>query len=201
MPQRDPRIDAYIAKAAPFARPILEHLREIVHRGCPEAVETMKWSMPFFEHHGVLCNMAAFKAHCAFGFWKSKLVAETGKESDAMGQLGRIGSRADLPADRTIVAWVRKAAALNESGEATARPKKRPKPALAVPDDLAAELAKKKNAAAKKTFDGFPPSHRREYVEWITGAKRPETRAKRLETTIAQLHEGKPQNWKYMAKK
>ncbi|MCZ7650361.1 MAG: YdeI/OmpD-associated family protein [Thermoanaerobaculia bacterium] len=197
MPTIDPRIDAYIAKAAPFAQPILRKLRELVHRGCPEVVETIKWSTPAFDFHGPLAHMAAFKAHCVFGFWKGKLVAELPGEAEAMGQFGKIRSLADLPAGELVVEWTRKAAALNASGVKLERPVKHAKPALEVPEDLAAELAKKKHARARATFEGFPPSHRREYLEWLAEAKRPETRAKRLATTLEWLGEGKSRNWKY----
>ena len=194
----DPRIDAYIAKAAPFAQPILTHLRALVHRACPEATETIKWSRPFFEHHGLLCNMAAFKAHCAFGFHHQEmdqlLAADGAKGDDAMGSLGRLGALTDLPSDATLVRYLRHAAKLNESGTAR-RPAKKAKPALADPADLAAAL--KKNTAARATWTKFPPGHRREYIEWITEAKRPETRARRLATTLEWLAEGKSRNWKY----
>ena len=199
MPTLDPRIDAYIAKAAPFARPILEHLRKLVHEGCPEVVETIKWSAPAFDFEGALANMAAFKAHVAFGFWKGSLVFESDKEKEAMGQFGRIASLEDLPADRTVVALVKKAAKLNASGAKVPRPRKHPTPALAPPPDLAAAL--KKNAKARATFEAFPPSHRREYVEWIVEAKTDATRAKRLATTLEWLAEGKSRHWKYQPAK
>ena len=195
MPTRDPRIDAYIAQAAPFARPILEKLRELVHRGCPEVVETIKWSAPAFDHHGPLAGMAAFKAHCAFGFWKGKLVFESEKEGEAMGSYGRLASLADLPPDRVVVGHVRKAAELNEGGVRLERPKKHPKPEIPVPPELASAL--KKNARARATWEGFAPSHRREYLEWIVEAKRDDTRAQRLATTVEWLAEGKSRNWKY----
>jgi len=199
MPTLDPRIDAYIAKAAPFARPILEHLRKLVHDGCPDVVETIKWSAPAFDFEGSLANMAAFKAHVAFGFWKGTLVFESAKEKEAMGQFGRIASLDDLPADRIIVALVKKAAKLNASGAKVPRPLKHPKPPLATPPDLAAAL--KKNAKARATFEAFSPSHKREYVEWIVDAKTDATRAKRLATTLEWLAEGKSRNWKYQSAK
>lgn len=198
----DPRIDAYIAKAAPFAQPILRHLRKLVHRGCPAANETMKWSMPHFEHAGsILCGMAAFKAHCTFGFWHQgmeKFVGPLAADSKgAMGSFGRITSLTDLPDDATMIRFVQEAAKLNESGVPA-----RPRPAtngakkeLAVPADLAAAL--KKNKGAAKTFDDFSPSHRKEYIQWIVEAKRDETRQKRLATSIELLTEGKSRHWKY----
>ena len=197
---REPRIDAYIADAAPFAQPILKHLRELVHKGCPDVVETMKWSMPYFEHAGALmCSMAAFKAHAVFGFWHQgmeKLVGKLG-ESGAMGSFGRITSLADLPPDKKMIELVREAAKLNESG-APGRPRPAagaPSKELLVPDDLAAAL--KRNKTAAKTFENFRPSHRKEYIEWIVEAKREETRQKRIEMTISQLEEGKSRHWKY----
>jgi uncharacterized protein YdeI (YjbR/CyaY-like superfamily) len=200
MPTLDPRVDAYIARSAEFARPILERLRALVHRGCPEVVETMKWSAPAFDHQGPLAMMAAFKPHCTFGFWKHSLLAPSDQRMEAMGQFGRITSLADLPPERALVDAVKQAAALNASGAKVPRPKKHPQPEIPVPAELAAGLAKKKNARAKATFEGFPPSHRREYLEWIVEAKGADTRARRIAQTIAWLHEGKSRNWKYEAK-
>jgi uncharacterized protein YdeI (YjbR/CyaY-like superfamily) len=198
---QDPRIDAYIAKAALFAQPILKHLRALVHKGCPPATETMKWSAPHFEHAGgILCSMAAFKAHCAFGFWhqgmKKVLGAHGARSETAMGSFGRITSLADLPSDKTMVGFIQQAAKLNESG-APGRPRgaRGPSQELPVPAELAAAL--KKNKAAARTFAGFRPSHRKEYIEWITEAKRDETRQQRLDTTLEWLAEGKPRHWKY----
>jgi uncharacterized protein YdeI (YjbR/CyaY-like superfamily) len=202
MATKDPKIDAYIAKSADFAKPILKHLRKIVHAGCPDVVETVKWSMPHFDHKGVMCGMAAFKEHCAFGFWKADLILDRDKQSEksGMGSFGSIRSLADLPNEKMLISYVRKAAALNEAGikaPGRTQPKKR-KP-LAMPEDLTAAL--KKNAGARKTFDDFSPSHRREYIEWITDAKREETRKERLAKTVKWLADGKPRNWKYMPAK
>jgi uncharacterized protein YdeI (YjbR/CyaY-like superfamily) len=196
---KDPRIDAYIAKSADFAKPILKHLRKVVHAGCPEVEETLKWSMPHFDYKGVMCGMAAFKEHCAFGFWKADLVLDRGEgvEKSGMGSFGCIRSLADLPNEKTLIAYLRKAAGLNDAGiKARGRtPPKKRKP-LATPDDLAGAL--KKSAKARKTFEDFSPSHRREYIEWITEAKREETRKERLAKTMKWLAEGKARNWKYM---
>lgn len=197
MPTTDPRIDAYIAKAAPFAQPILVHLRALVHATCPDVEESIKWGAPFFLYRGLFCHMAAFKQHCAFGFWKWKQVVGEDAPEDAMGQFGRIQTLADLPPEKTIVAYLRKAMALNEAGvPAATRARKTPRPEAEVPDDLAAAL--KKHAKARRAFEAFGPSHRRDYIEWIVEAKREETRAKRLATTLEWLAEGKPRNWKYM---
>lgn len=202
--QLDPRVDAYIEKAAPFAQPILEHLRRLMHQACPHATESLKWGMPFFLQHGiVLAHMAAFKQHCAFGFWGSemkKALAKTGvKSNGALGSFGRIASLKDLPADRELLTYMAQAADLVESGARTKsieRPKKVAKRAVRVPRELAAAL--KKNKMAAKAFEGFSPSHRREYAEWIGEARRAETRQKRVQQAVQWLAQGKPRNWKYM---
>jgi uncharacterized protein YdeI (YjbR/CyaY-like superfamily) len=194
----DPRVDAYIAKSAVFARPILQHLRALVHEACPAADETIKWGMPAFTHHGILCGLAAFKAHCAFGFWRRGMTAVIGRDgakaAQAMGSLGRITRLADLPADRAMLGYIRQAAKLNEAG-GPARPKRQSRKPLPVPADLAAAL--KKNGKAAKTFAILSPSHRRDYIEWITEAKRAETRQKRFATTVKWLAAGKARNWQY----
>jgi len=193
MGKRDRRVDSYVAKSADFARPILTHLRAVVHEACPDIEETIKWGFPFFQREGALfCYMASFKHHAAFGFRRGALVLGKGKATEkAMGQFGRITSVDDLPPRKTMVGYVKKAAALNEAG---VKPARKPK-AVAAPADFLAAL--KKNTKARKIFEAFPPSHRREYVEWITGAKREETRQRRIATALAWLAEGKSQNWRY----
>ena len=202
MGTRDERVDAYIARSADFARPILEHLREVVHAACPDVEETMKWSFPHFMYKGMLCSMASFKAHCSFGFWKSTLVlgeeAER-KNQEGMGHLGRITSLADLPSKRELTANIKKAMKLNDEGvpaPSRSKPKSSAAREVVVPDDLAEAL--RANDRARATFEGFSPSHKREYIEWITEAKTAPTRSKRLATTLEWLAEGKPRNWKYM---
>jgi uncharacterized protein YdeI (YjbR/CyaY-like superfamily) len=201
MNNTDPRIDAHIEKAAGFAKPILRHLRKLVHDACPDAEETLKWSMPAFVYRGkILCGMAAFKRHCTFGFWHLGMTAVLGPEGEksdtAMGSFGRLTSLDDLPSDRTMTRYIKKAATLTESdAPARPRPVRRPAVPLAVPNDLAAALKTKKAAAA--TFERLSPSHRKEYIEWISEAKREETRQRRLATTLEWLAEGKSRNWKY----
>jgi uncharacterized protein YdeI (YjbR/CyaY-like superfamily) len=202
MATKDPRLDAYIEKSAAFAKPILKHLRKVVHAGCPEVVETLKWSMPHFDHKGIMCGMGAFKEHCAFGFWKADLILGPGttREKSGMGSFGCIRSLADLPNEKTLIGYVKKAAALNEAGVKVPRraaPKKREP--IPVPDYFTAALTK--NAKAQKTFNSFSPSHRREYLEWITEAKREETRKQRMATSLKWLAEGKARNWKYQPAK
>ena len=198
MPNKDPRVDAYIEKSADFAKPILTHLRKLVHKASPKLSETVKWGMPAFEYKGIVCGIAAFKEHCTFGFWKHSLLNYNGfsTEKTAMGSFGRITSKKDLPTDDTIVKLVQQAVELNETGVKVAKPKPAAKKELVVPDYLTAAL--KKNKAAQKTFEDFPYSCKKEYVEWITEAKTEPTREKRLATTIEWLVEGKPRNWKYM---
>lgn len=195
MAKKDPRVDVYIKKAQPFARPILKHLRKIVHAGCPDCEETIKWRMPFFERKGFLCFMSAFKQHAVFGFWNGKLLF--GKEHEgAMGHFGRLTAINDLPGGKKLIGYVRRAAELNERGVKKLRPRARARRRLAVPPDLKSALAR--NAKARKAFEDFSYSHKKEYVEWITGAKRDETRKKRLKLTIQWLAQGKPQNWRYL---
>jgi uncharacterized protein YdeI (YjbR/CyaY-like superfamily) len=197
MANHDPRVDAYIAKSASFARPILEHLRALVHEACPTVDESLKWSMPFFSYKAApMCMMAAFKQHCSFGFWLSKEVTG-GSDEDGMGQFGKLASLKDLPPDRQLSAYLKKAMALNEAGVKKARPKAAAKPAPTLPDDLASLLAQKKHAAARKAWESFPPGAQREYVDWIAEAKTDATRQKRLATTLEWLAEGKRRNWKY----
>ena len=198
MASKDPRIDAYISKSADFAKPILKHLRKVVHTGCPQVEETMKWSMPHFDYKGILCGMAAFKEHCGFGFWKSELILDHAAQAEksGMGSFGCIKSLKDLPDEKTLIGHVKKAAALNEAGikvPGRTQPKKRAP--IPVPPYFAAAL--KKDPQARKTFEAFPPSHRREYLEWVTEAKREDTRNERLAKTINWLAEGKSRHWKY----
>jgi uncharacterized protein YdeI (YjbR/CyaY-like superfamily) len=198
MGKKDPRIDAYIEKSAPFAQPILKRLRKLIHAGCPAVEESIKWSCPHFIYCGMLCSMAAFQEHCTFGFWKGKLMkslARTKKSEQGMGQYGRMASLADLPDDKTILEQVKEAAQLNADGVKVPRPKPKPKKPLKIPPHFTSAL--KGNPKAFTTFQNFSPSHQREYVEWITEAKTEATRQKRLATALEWLAEGKSRNWKY----
>ena len=190
----DPRVDAFITHQADFAQSILTWLRDRVHAACPDATETIKWGMPFFEYRGrPLANMAAFKAHASFGFWDRGALA-TGQEGGAMGQYGRIASLADLPPAEALEAQVRAAMTLIE-GERPKRAARPPKPPIETPPALIEALARDRQAAA--TYDGFTPGCRREYDEWIAQAKRPDTRDKRVAQAIEWLREGKRRHWKY----
>ena len=193
---RDPRIDTYIEKAEAFARPILTYLRDVVHDACPDVEETMKWGMPYLTYRGNLCHMAAFKQHCAFGFWKGALILEGGIPGmdGGMGQFGRITSTGDLPPRETLMAYVLRAVELNEGG-IKLKKEKPAKPELETPADFTAALAE--NPAALAAFGSMSPGYRREYIEWIVDAKRGDTRRRRIEKAVEQILEGKSLNWKY----
>jgi uncharacterized protein YdeI (YjbR/CyaY-like superfamily) len=188
MPKKSPLVDAYIAKSADFAKPILNRIRKLVHTACPQVEEAIKWNSPFFTHKGVLAAMPAFKRHCALIFWKGKLIL--GKER---AKYRSLISLADLPADNVLLGYIRKAVELNETGVKIPRPKSKAK--AVVPGYLLAALKKNKKALA--TFVTFSPSHKREYVQWVTEAKLAETRARRLEKMVQLLARGKSLHWKY----
>jgi len=201
MSKTDPRVDAYIAKSGDFAKPILTHLRALVHRGCPGAEETIKWQMPHFMHHGMLCALGAFKAHCSLHFWRGEEILGRGKLPDAggetaMGQFGRIARLADLPPDAELLGYIQKAAARNVAGpKPAARGKTAVKKELKAPPYFLAAL--RQNPKALANFNASSYSHKKEYVEWIAEAKREETRQKRLATAVEWLAQGKSRNWKY----
>jgi uncharacterized protein YdeI (YjbR/CyaY-like superfamily) len=204
MVKKDNRIDAYIEKAQPFAKPILKKLRELIQKGNPDVEETIKWGMPSFDYKGPFCSFASFKQHAVFGFWKYKLIKDpkgylqeiSAKGGNAMGNLGRITSMKDLPPDKVIIDFVKQAKKLNDEGVKLQSKEKKSKPALKVPAYMMEAIRKNKNAL--QTFENFSPSHKREYIEWITEAKTEETRLKRINTMLEWLAEGKPRNWKYM---
>lgn len=195
MSKKNPRVDAYIAKSADFAKPILNRIRALVHRACPDVAETIKWSSPFYEHKGILICTPAFKQHCALIFWKGKLIFGKGDERK---KLRRITALADLPADKILLGYLKKAIAFNDAGVKTPRAKSTAKAKLVVPDYFLAALGKNKKAHA--TFENLSPSCQREYVEWITEAKRDATRANRIKTILEWLAQGKSRNWKYLEK-
>jgi len=197
MGNRNPKVDAYIAKARPFAQPILEHLRELMHKGCPRAEESIKWRMPFFEYNGAILGcMAGFREHCSFGFWDKGMGSEM--RIGGNGPLRHIESLESLPSDKQMLQWIRETAKRVDSGEhqnPMAARNRKPKPEAEVPAELSAAL--KKNRKAALAFAAFSPSCRREYAEWIADAKRDETRAKRVATAVEWIAEGKQRNWKY----
>jgi len=193
----DPRIDAYIKKAAPFAQPILTHLRKLVHRAVPEVEETMKWSSPHFDYKGMFCGFAAFKEHVGFGFWKAGLMKAhlPGAGLSAAGQFGKLASIKDLPSDQELARILKIAKQLNDDEVKKPPMQKARRPALKPPADLLAALAK--NKKAKATFDAFSPAQQNEYVRWIVEAKQAATRERRIKTAVEWMAEGKIRNWKY----
>ena len=207
MGKRDQRVDAYIAKKAPFAQPILKELRAIIHEAHPEIDEDIKWGAPAFMHKGIVCIIAGFKEYVGVNFWKGALIvpsmARRATDDKDMKQLEQIHSIDELPARKKIIAYVQAAVKLNEGGVPTPNRGKnapvRKRAPLRTPPSLAKALAR--NAKAKATYDGFSPSHKREYVEWITEAKSEETRDRRIEQALGWMAEGKPRNWKYMKKR
>jgi uncharacterized protein YdeI (YjbR/CyaY-like superfamily) len=205
MGKKDPRVDAYIAKSADFAKPIMTHIREVVHAACPDVEETWKWSFPVFMYKGaILSNMAAFKSHCSFGFWKAALMEDpanalTVHDREGMGHLGKIESMKDLPKDAVLKKLIKEAMKLNEAGvklpprtKVTEAEKKE----LATPDYFVKEL--KKNKKAEKVFNEFSYSKKKEYIEWFEEAKTDATRDKRTAQALEWIAEGKTRNWKYM---
>jgi hypothetical protein len=193
----DPRVDAYIAKAPDFAKPILTRIRDAVHAGCPEVVETIKWSVPSFEYKGPFCGMASFKKHAMFGFWKHQLMQDVLPKGEhrAFGSFGRIESVDDMPAKAALVKIVRVARKLNDDGVKVPKSVKPAKPPVKTPPYLTSAL--KKNPKALAGFNAFSPSHKREYVEWITEAKGANTRDRRIAQAIEWIAQGKSRNWKY----
>lgn len=192
MPNHDPRIDAYIAKSSDFAKPILNRVRKLVHKACPDVEETLKWNAPHFLHQGILVAMPAFKQHCALIFWKGRLFLDR----DRKMKLRRLTSLSDLPSDKVLMAYLKQAIKLNTDGvKAPARSKASAKKPVVVPGYFLTALKKNKKALA--AFGNFPPSHKREYVDWIVDAKREETRARRIKTALEWLAKGKSRNWKY----
>lgn len=202
MATKDKRIDAYITKSPVFAQSILNHLRELIHQACPEVEETIKWGMPHFDYHGAaMCHFAAFKQHCAFGFWKASIMSDPynlfEKESKtAMGSLGQIKALADLPSKEILIKYIKEAARLNKEEVKLPSKKASEKKELIVPDYFFEAVGK--NTDALRTFEGFSYSNKKEYVEWVTGAKTDETRQQRLATAVEWMAEGKVKNWKYM---
>jgi len=201
MVQYDPRVDDYIEKSATYAKPILVHLRELMHLASPLITETIKWGFPHFDYKGTVCSMAAFKEHLGFGFWKSSLLHDPhgffAGHKESAGSIGKITSLADLPPDEVLIDYIRRAIDLNEKGIKVAVKKdaKPPKAELEVPDDLIAAF--KINTNAMQQFEQFSPSAKREYLEWLIDAKSADTRAKRLTTMMEWVAEGKTRHWKY----
>jgi len=193
---RDARIDAYIERAQPFAKPVLQHVRERVHAAVPEAEETMKWSSPAYTLDGkILLMTAAFKQHAALNFWRGQELRGEQANADAMGQFGKITSLADLPSNEELDRLIREAAELTRSAPAPRKAKHAPKPRPEMHPEFAAALAK--SPKAKATLDGFPPSAQRDYLDWISEAKQDSTRTKRIATAVEWLSEGKRRHWRY----
>jgi uncharacterized protein YdeI (YjbR/CyaY-like superfamily) len=195
MGKRDPRVDAYIAKSADFAKPILTQLRQVIHETCPTVEETIKWSSPFYMYEGILCSTAAFKKHCAIIMWKGRLLPKDDAKY-VTGPLRKIASVDDLPSKKKLAGYIKALMKLNEEGTKTpARSGPKFTKPLVIPSELKRALSR--NAKANATFKAFAPSHKREYADWISGAKGEDTRERRVKAAIEMIAEGKSRNWKY----
>ena len=203
----DPRIDAYIAKAQPFAQPILKKLREIIHKACPDVTETIKWGMPSFEYMGPMCGVASFKQHCSFGFWKASLLNDpegylqerSAQGGEGMGHLGRITTLKDIPPSKILIDFIKQSMKLNESGIKVIKTKSTTKKPTPIPPAMKSML--EKNKKVNTNFNNFSPSQQREYIDWIADAKTDVTREKRLADAKKWIGENKIRNWKYLAPK
>lgn len=198
MARTDPRVDAYIEKAQPFAQPILRKVRALFHKASAKIDEDVKWGVPSFEYKGLVGGMAAFKKHVAWGLHKSKLldgVEQMRSDKASMMSGGNVTDIADMPPDAQIIALIKQAVKLNEDGVKLPQRSGKKKPPPKTPSELAAAL--KKNAKAAEVYAAFSPSKQRDYCEWITEAKQPETRARRLAQAVEWIAEGKSRNWKY----
>ncbi len=196
---RDPRVDAYIDRAGEFARPILRHLRNIIHESCPDVREELKWGFPHFMYKGILCSMASFKSHCAFGFWKSKLIMDkTARAEEAMGQFGKIQKVSDLPGKAVLSKYIKMAAKLNDDGVKLPKPRPKPRTELVIAGDFLSKV--RKSPKSKSIFEGFSYSHKKQYIEWIGEAKTAETRERRMRESLEWISAGKPRFWKYAKK-
>jgi uncharacterized protein YdeI (YjbR/CyaY-like superfamily) len=200
MKNASPEFDAYITDAPAYAKPILTKLRALFHKACPDIEEVMKWSFPHFEYRGIVANMAAFKNYVRWGFWKAALMSDLHSLFEAMGDTTMGATKAatvdDLPSDKILIEYIREAVALNEKGVKVRARKKRPPKPVEVPEYFLTALKKNKKALA--AFEAFSPSHKREYIDWITEAKQEATRQQRLATAIEWIAEAKPRHWKYM---
>ncbi|MBB5639297.1 uncharacterized protein YdeI (YjbR/CyaY-like superfamily) [Pedobacter cryoconitis] len=200
MGKLDNRIDLYIDNAAVYAQPILNHLRMLVHEACPEIIEKIKWGCPHFDYKGPVCHMAAFKNHCAFGFWKGALLPDlhhlVGEDKQhAMGHLGKLESVEDLPGDDVLITYIQNAVILNKEGVKLPKKTTAPRTDLQVPDDFVERLVTV--PAAGINFEKFSYAKKKDYLEWFKDAKTEATRNKRMDTAIEWIIEGKSRNWKY----
>lgn len=203
MGKKDPRIDAYIEKSQDFAKPILIHVRMLVHQACPGVEEKIKWGFPHFDYKGMMCSMASFKNHCSFGFWKAAIMADPHKlmsrvGETAMGSFGKLTAISDLPDEALLVKYIKEAARLNDEGIKLPSSPKKTKKELKIPAYFIEVIGKNKKAL--ETFENFSYSNQKEYVDWIVEAKTEDTRKKRLDTAVEWLSEGKVRNWKYLNK-
>lgn len=204
MGKKDKRVDAYIAKSADFAKPILTHLRSLVHQGCPDVTETIKWGFPNFDYKGVFCSMAAFKQHCSFGFWKASLMHDPKKflqpvDKGSMGDFDRITSLKDLPSDKILLNFIKQAVDLNDR-EIKRPVKSTPKGTKTITTPAYFQKELNKDNVANEVFKNFSYSNRKEYIDWFEEAKTDETRNKRMSQAIEWIAEGKIRNWKYLKK-
>src|SRR5438270_1264994 len=175
-----------LANAPEGTRPILVRLRRIFRQASPKLEEAIKWGVPCYLFKGPVGGFAAYKQHVSWGLWKSRAL------NDPEGLLGRgvsvmagkITKVSEIPPAAKIIALIEQVIALNEAGIKSPKP---PEPEL--PADFAAAM--KKAGKAARHYAAFTPARKWQYVNWVTQAKRAETRAKRIEIAVERIGEGK----------
>lgn len=199
----DPKVTQYIDNAEAFAQPILKHLREQIHRNCPDVVESVKWGNPHFDYKGdFMCVLASAKKHCSFTFIKSEFMSDprfAGGKKVKPGQrfMSRITSMSELPSDEELACFIKEAMDLNDRGvkldkTAKAAPNSEPTDA---PEYLLSAFST--NSVAQEVFGNQSASFRKNYIVWLESAKTETTRQRRLDEALGWIAEGKGRFWKY----
>ncbi|KAF2080744.1 YdeI/OmpD-associated family protein [Flavobacterium sharifuzzamanii] len=193
-------VTAYIAKMADFAKPILNHLREVIFSACPEAEENIKWGTPHYSYKGDhLVMMGGFKQHCSFSLYKAELMKDAEiqasvKAGKKFGYMDKIKDLSELPSKEKLTAYIKEAMVFNENGTAKPKPVKEKSTAEVVaPKEFVDAL--KKDTKATEIFESKSPSFRKNYIIWIADAKTDETRNKRISQSLEWIAEGKDRFW------
>jgi hypothetical protein len=178
-----------------FSQPLAEQVVEWILAWEPDLKESIKWNMLCFSGRKLVCGLSACKHHLGITFFRgtelpdpAKLFNEGGENNTNIRSL-----RLTKLDGFNAVAFrelLHAAVALDADPMIPPAPKVKRKP-WPMPKFFKEALAMKQHRAAAENFRQLSPTCQREYLVWLTMAKRPETRAKRLAQTLAALRAGR----------
>ncbi|MCB0792148.1 MAG: DUF1801 domain-containing protein [Flavobacteriales bacterium] len=194
------RINSHIAEQDEWKRRLMVRLRQLIHQVDPGIEETWRWNGPHFDRNGIMLGMSAHKTCVSIWFHKGALLKDPRRlfepleKDEAKGMRVYKLKESDAIDEKAFTELVKQAVKLNEDGVKLSEAKPARK-TLVVPPELESVL--KKDQHAMTNWEGFSYSKKKDYIEWVTDAKREETRKRRIAQAFQLIRDGLALNERY----